>query len=172
VFHHFLEQTYQHSLDLYSPTVITHRWLKLFLSLARLWWKWRCQQCTHVHTSSSFSAPILTCSVPKSNSQWYNIPLHSLETTSLTSDESRHSYAWRITTQEQSCRRLKAPMLSKLGWGGLWSWGEWRWNGGITHNKHPEDSKPTRQPETSILHQIWAEEQESAHDSGAMAEEP
>ena len=71
-----------------------------------------------------------------------------------------------------SDRRLKAPMLSKLRGGGLWSWGEWRWNGGITHNKHPEDSKPTRQPETSILHQVWAEEQESAHDSGAMAEEP
>ena len=36
MFHYFLEQTYQHSLDLYSPTVITHRSLKLFLSLIRL----------------------------------------------------------------------------------------------------------------------------------------
>ena len=33
--HHFLEQTYEHSLDLDSPTVITHQWLKLI----KLWWK-------------------------------------------------------------------------------------------------------------------------------------
>ena len=33
--HHFLVQTYEHSLDLDSPTVITHRWLKLI----KLWWK-------------------------------------------------------------------------------------------------------------------------------------
>ena len=128
--HHFLVQTYEHSLDLDSPTVITHRWLKLFLSLIRFWWKWWCQECTYVHTGSSFSVPILTCTVPKSNSQWYNIPLHSLETTSLTSDESKHSYAWRITTREQSCQRLKAPMLSKLGGGALvlrWMKVEW-WN--------------------------------------------
>ena len=81
-----------------------------------------------------------------------------------TLDESRlrnnHAGDWRL----RCCQSWDG--------GGLWSWGEWRWNGGITHNKHPEDSKPTRQPETSILHQIWAEEQESAHDSGAMAEEP
>ena len=30
----------------------------------------------------------------------------------------------------------------KAGGLGLWSWGEWRWNGWITHNKHPEGLVP------------------------------